>query len=139
MKKMAVDLGRVRIGISLSDLLGILASPYETYRAKTAEQDLIHIADIAQKNNVDEIIVGLPLNMDGSESEMSEYAREFCERLKEKTSAKIILEDERLTSLEADEILTACDKRGKKRKELIDQVAATLILQGYLDRRHKEN
>ena len=133
MKKIGLDLGKARVGIAMSDILGILASPYETWQSKGIERDVEHIAQLARQFSVDTVVCGLPLNMDGTESEMSQYAKDFCERLKQKISAKIVLQDERLSSVEAEEYLNDCDKRGKKRKAVLDQVAACIILQSYLD------
>lgn len=133
MKKIGLDLGKARVGIAMSDILGILASPYETWQSKGIERDVEHIAELVEKFQVDAVVCGLPLNMDGTESEMSLYAKDFCERLKAKISAKIVLQDERLTSVEAEEYLNDCNKRGKKRKAVLDQVAACIILQTFLD------
>ena len=133
MKKLALDIGTVRIGIASCDLLGILASPYENYNCKDYEKDILHIAEIAKQLNVDEIIVGLPYNMDGTEGRMAEYVRNFCDALSKHVTAKIILRDERLTSVEAEEILIDRNYRREKRKKMLDALSATIILQSYLD------
>lgn len=133
MKKIGLDLGKARVGIAMSDMLGILASPYETLQSKGIERDVEYIANLSKQFNCDEIILGLPINMDGTESEMSEYAKEFAQKLQKKVSANIVLRDERLSSVQAEEYLNDVNKRGKKRKELLDQVAACIILQEYLD------
>lgn len=133
MKKIGLDLGKARVGIAMSDILGILASPYETWQSKGIERDVEHIAELVDKFQVDTVVCGLPLNMDGTESEMSLYAKDFCDRLKTKISAKIVLQDERLSSVEAEQYLNDCNKRGKKRKAVLDQVAACIILQTFLD------
>lgn len=133
MKKIGLDLGKKRVGIAMSDLLGILASPYETLQSKGLERDVLYVQSLCERYQVDAVVIGLPLNMDGTESFMTEYAKEFAESLKQKISAKIILQDERLTSLEAEEYLNQTNTRGKKRKEVLDQVAACIILQTYLD------
>lgn len=133
MKKIGLDLGKARVGIAMSDILGILASPYKTLQSKGLERDVEYIASLSKEYQADVIVIGLPLNMDGSESEMTLYAKNFAECLKEKVSAKIVLQDERLTSVEAEEYLNETNTRGKKRKQVLDQVAACIILQTYLD------
>jgi len=133
MRKMGLDIGTVRIGIALSDPLKILASGYETYHCKNRAEDLMHIQKIVEEKQVEEIVVGNPLNFDGTNSKMTEYVKLFCEDLKKTTLAKIVLQDERLTSLEAEEILVSQNVSREKRKELIDKVAATIILQSYLN------
>ena len=133
MKKLGLDLGKARVGIAMSDILGILASPYETLQSKGLERDCLYVASLCEKFSVDVVVIGLPLNMDGTESEMTFYAKDFAQRLKNLISAKIILQDERLTSVEAEEYLNQTNTRGKKRKEVLDQVAACIILQSYLD------
>lgn len=133
MRKMGLDIGTVRIGIALSDPLNILSSGYETYHCKSRAEDLMHIQKIVEEKQVEEIVVGNPLNFDGTDSKMTEYVKLFCEDLKKTTLAKIVMQDERLTSLEAEEILISQNVSREKRKELIDKVAATIILQSYLN------
>lgn len=133
MKKIGLDLGKARVGVAMSDILGILASPYETWQSKGIERDAEHIASLVKDYNVDTVVCGLPLNMDGSESFMTEYAKDFVECLKQKVSVKIVLQDERLTSVEAEEYLNETNTRGKRRKAVLDQVSACIILQSYLD------
>ena len=133
MKKLGLDLGKVRIGVAMSDILGILASPYQTLQSKGIQRDIVAVAEICKQYQVDTVVIGLPLNMDGTESEMSVYAKTFAEGLKTLVTANIILQDERLTSVEAEEYLNDVNKRGKKRKQILDQVAACIILQTYLD------
>ena len=133
MKKLGLDLGKARVGIAMSDILGILASPYETLQSKGLERDCLYVASLCEKFGVDVVVIGLPLKLDGTESEMTLYAKQFAERLKNLISANIILQDERLTSIEAEEYLNQTNTRGKKRKEVLDQVAACIILQSYLD------
>lgn len=134
MKKMALDLGDVRIGIATSDLLNMFATGLETYTRKTLKEDLVYIANLINKHNIDTLIIGLPINMDGSYGVRVEKTKAFGEALKKHTTAKIIYQDERLTSLEAEEILITQNVSREKRKQLIDQVAAAIILQAYLDK-----
>ena len=130
---MALDYGEVRIGIALSDVTRFLASGYENYTRVDLEKDCKHIADIVNTNNVKVIVIGLPLNMDGSKGTRVEKTYEFAEELKKYTSATIDFLDERLTSVSAEKILISADVSRKKRKDVLDKLSATIILQDYLD------
>ena len=130
---MALDYGDIRIGIALSDVTRFLASGYENYTRKNIEDDCKHIADIVSNNNVKIIVIGLPLNMDGSKGERVEKTYEFADVLKKHTNAEIEFLDERLTSVSAEKILISADVSRKKRKEVLDKLSATIILQDYLD------
>lgn len=133
MKKLGLDLGTVRIGIASSDMLNIIASPLENYNCKSREEDIKHISKIAKDLQVDEIVVGLPYNMDGTEGWMAEYVKDFCEDLKNYVDCQITLRDERLTSCEAEDILISRNYSREKRKKMLDALSATLILQSYID------
>ena len=135
---MALDYGDVRIGIALSDVTRFLASGYENYTRKDLVKDCTHIAEIARDNNVKVIVLGLPLNMDGSEGVRVEKTREFAEELKKYTDAKIDFLDERLTSVSAEKILISADVSRKKRKQVLDKLSATIILQDYLDTNYRK-
>ena len=130
---MALDYGDVRIGIALSDVTRFLASGYENYTRVGLEQDCQHIADIIRDNNVKVVVLGLPLNMDGTEGVRVEKTREFAGELSKYTDAKIDFLDERLTSVSAEKILISADVSRKKRKAVLDKLSATIILQDYLD------
>lgn len=130
---MALDYGDVRIGIALSDPTRFLASGYENYTRKGLEVDCKHIAQIVGDNNVKVIVLGLPLNMDGSSGVRVEKTYEFAKTLGTYTDAKIEYLDERLTSVSAEKILISADISRKKRKEVLDKLSATIILQDYLD------
>ena len=130
---MALDYGDVRIGIALSDVTRFLASGYENYTRINLDADCKHIADIISNNNVKVVVLGLPINMDGSRGVRVEKTYEFAEKLKEYTSAKIDFLDERLTSVSAEKILISADVSRKKRKDVLDKLSATIILQNYLD------
>ena len=130
---MALDYGDVRIGIALSDVTRFLASGYENYTRVSIESDCKHIAEIAKSNNVKVIVLGLPLNMDGSSGERVEKTKQFANVLTNYTDAKIDYLDERLTSVSAEKILISADVSRKKRKEVLDKLSATIILQDYLD------
>lgn len=131
---MALDYGDVRIGISLSDLLKTIASPYETYKRKNLEEDINYFINLTKEKEVTKIIIGLPLNMDGSAGERVNKTKEFGKLLAKKTGLEIEYVDERLTSVEAEEILIKSKVRRDKRKVLIDKIAASLILESYLNR-----
>lgn len=132
MNRVALDIGKARIGVATSS--SFLASNYETIFCKSWTKDTNQIAEIVKKFDASEVIVGLPLNMDGTEGEMCEYVRMFCDMLSNKISAKIIFVDERLTSISAEEIMHSSNVKTSKKKGLIDQIAAMVILQNYLDK-----
>ena len=133
MKAMGIDFGLARIGISLSDDTKFLASPFETYKRKGTEQDIQHLVEIINTKKVDEIVCGLPMNMQGEEQEIANRTREFMATLNEYVDLKINFVDERLSSLMAEEMLKETERDWKKRKEKLDAVAASIILQDYLD------
>ncbi len=135
MRKIALDIGDVRIGIASSDPMGIIAGGYESYTRKKGclEADLQYIADYVKKQDADTIVIGLPLNMDGTEGERVMMYREFGASLAEYTAVKIVYQDERLTTVQAERMLISGGVRRDKRKKVIDKVAATIILQSYLD------
>lgn len=135
MRKLALDVGDVRIGLALSDITGIIASGYETYTRKGVPQDYEYIRDFIIKNSVDGVVLGLPVNMDGSEGPRVRVTRQFGEELKEFIpNIPMTFLDERLTTVQAERMLIEGGVRREKRKKVIDKVAATLILQAYLDR-----
>jgi len=129
---MALDYGDVRIGVAVSDLTKTIASGLETYKCKNLELDLNHFAELAKQQDVEKFIVGLPLNMDGTEGPRAEKTRAFGDKLSALTGLPVEYVDERLTSVEAEEILISAGMKREKRKEVIDKLAATLILKSYL-------
>ena len=131
MIRIGLDIGKARIGVAIS--YSTLASNLETIYCKTWTKDTNRIADIIKKENAQEVIVGLPLNMDGTESEMCIYTKKFCEMLSSKINTKIVFVDERLSSVSAEHIMHASQVKTSKKKGLIDQIAATVILQNYID------
>ncbi len=134
MKYLAIDLGDARSGIAVSES-GIIATGLETYRRINEEKDLQYIADLVKYYKIDVVVFGLPLNMDGSEGERVEKTKAFAEKLQPLIQAKIEYEDERLTTVVAEEMLIEGGMRRDKRKKVIDKIAATIILQSYLDRK----
>ena len=130
---MALDYGDVRIGIALSDDTKFLASPYLTYKRKTEQEDLTYFVNLINEKKVDEIVCGLPYNMQGEEQEIAQKTREFMQKLQDLVNLKVEFVDERLSSSMAEEMLKETEKDWKKRKEKLDAVAASIILQDYLD------
>ena len=134
MRKMALDYGEVRIGVAFSDLLCIIANGYETYTRKDLDSDLSYLSNLAHDKEVDEIILGLPINMDGTEGERVQATRTFGDKLSATSGIKVSYLDERLTSVRAEKMLIDADMSRERRKKVIDKVSATIILQDYLDK-----
>ena len=136
---MGIDLGEARVGVAVADTLGMLAHPRETIRRaaeKGAAADkavLARIAELVRKENVGIIILGLPRNMDGSEGPAAAKARAFADGLRTATACEVRLLDERLTTVAAQKALHAGGRNVKQGRAVIDQVAAQMILQTYLD------
>jgi putative Holliday junction resolvase len=135
MKAMGIDFGLARIGIALSDDTKFLASPFITYKRKGDEQDILYFTNLIKEKQVDEIICGLPYNMQGEEQAIAQYTRDFMQKLSIETGMQIKFVDERLSSSMAEEMLKETEKDWKKRKDKLDAVAASIILQDYLDER----
>lgn len=133
MRIMGLDVGDATIGVAVSDLLGLTAQGVETIRRSNIKQDLRRLEELIKEKEVHKIVVGLPKNMNGTIGPQGEKVLEFVERLKKRFSMEIILWDERLTTVSAERILIGADVSRGKRKQVIDMVAATYILQGYLD------
>lgn len=133
MKAMGIDFGLKRIGVAFSDETKFLATPYEVYVRQNNTQDIQHFVDLINKNKVDEIVCGLPMNMQGNEQEIAELTRSFMDELQAKVAVKISFVDERLSSVLAEDVLKQSEKDWKKRKQKLDAVAASIILQDYLD------
>lgn len=136
---MGLDYGDVRMGVALSDVTHLIASGLETYTRKTNKLDIAHLAQIIAENDVNLVVFGLPLNMDGSEGIRVVKTKSFAEKLKAECNVMVDFFDERLSSVDAEEILLNAGLRRDKRKDVIDKVAATLILQGYLDKKRENN
>lgn len=134
MRKIGLDIGDVRIGVAVSDMLNILANPYETYVRKSIDEDIEHFLNLLKEQNADTFVVGLPLNMDGTAGDRVEKTKEYASRLAEKIDAKFVYQDERLTTVQAEKVLISGGVRRDKRKKVVDKVASTIILQAYLDR-----
>ena len=131
-KIMGIDYGDARTGVAISDLMCTIVGSTAVVPSRNTEKALADIVKLAKDNNVGEIVVGLPKNMDGTEGPRAELCREFAAKLGEATGLPIAMWDERRTTVEAHNILSAHNYHGKKRKETVDAVAASLILEGYL-------
>lgn len=132
MRTMAIDFGDQRIGLAVSDLLGMICGEAWTMEEWNMERASKRIAEEAKKRDVDTLVLGLPKNMDGTEGPRAEKSRQFREMLIAETGLPVILWDERRSSIEAHAILHAGGKKEKKHRKVVDAVAASLILEGYL-------
>ncbi len=131
-KIMGIDYGDARTGVAVSDLLCSIVGSTCVVPSRNREKALADIVKLARDNGVGEIVVGLPKNMDGTEGVRAELCREFAEILREATGLPVAMWDERRTTVEAHNILSQHNYHGKKRKNTVDAVAASLILEGYL-------
>ena len=138
MKILAVDLGKARTGLAVCDEGEILASPVAVITQYNREKLAQEVAAKARELAVGELVVGLPRNMDGSEGESAQGAREFAAVLGELTGLPVVLRDERLTTVMAHGYLNDTNTRGKKRKAVVDAVAAVVILEEYLSFRRRQ-
>ncbi|MEA4946326.1 MAG: Holliday junction resolvase RuvX [Oscillospiraceae bacterium] len=129
---MAIDYGDQRIGLAVSDPLGILAGEAWTMDEWAMERAAARIAEEARKRDVSRFVLGLPKNMDGTEGPRAEKSREFKALLENQSGLEVILWDERRSSIEAHAILHAGGKKEKDHRKTVDAVAASLILEGYL-------
>ena len=130
---LGVDYGDARIGVATCDELEILATARDTIRSESMRKNIDAIAAIAKAENAERIVVGLPLNMDGSEGARASKTRSFGKVLEKVSGIEVVYFDERLTSVEADERMDEANVRKSKRKGLVDRIAAAIILQSYLD------
>lgn len=134
MRILGLDIGQKTIGVAISDPLGFTAQGITTIRRKKKEEDLNEIVKLCKEYGVETIVVGLPKNMNGSIGFAGEKIMEFTELLKDSVECKIELWDERLTTVAAHRAMLEADLSRGKRKKIVDKIAATYILQGYLDR-----
>lgn len=137
MKIMAVDYGDARTGLAVCDRTEFLASPIGTIEEKNAQVLAMKVAHMAKQYEVGEIVVGLPVNMNGSRGPRAEKCENFANMLNELVEVPVNLWDERSTTVTANQILNQTNVRGKNRKAVVDTVAATVILEAYLDFRRK--
>jgi len=136
MRSMGLDLGSVTCGIALTDPMKMVARTFETFRFKDSDYETCadHIAELVKSQAVDEIVLGLPKHMNGDIGDKGEICLDFRDMLAERVDCKIIMWDERLTTVAAQRILISADVSRKKRKKVIDQMAAVQILQSYIDK-----
>ncbi|MGM9647010.1 MAG: Holliday junction resolvase RuvX [Eubacteriales bacterium] len=137
MRILGIDLGDVRTGLALSDESCFLASGIGTFTAYTEEKAIEQILAAIRTHRVEEIVIGNPVNMNGTCGERSQKVKAFAEKLREASGLTVTLFDERCTTMQAHTILSFTDTRGKKRKNTVDTLSAEIILQNYLDQRKK--
>jgi putative Holliday junction resolvase len=138
MRIMAIDYGDAHTGIAVSDATGFLTGTTTTIHSRKAEVVLEEIARLVKEHGAQELVMGFPKNMDGTEGPRAELYRAFAAQLKELTGMTVNLWDERRTTIEAHQILHAGGKKMKQHKNTVDAVAATLILEGYMTRKRRE-
>jgi putative Holliday junction resolvase len=130
---LALDYGTKRIGVALSDELGWTAQPLETFERRTLDWDVAHIAALVGSHNVERVVLGLPLQLDGREGPAVRAMREFTAKLETALSVPVVRWDERMTTKAAEELLIAADVSRKKRKGIVDRIAAAILLRSYLE------
>ena len=132
MRIMALDYGDAHTGVAISDPTGLLAGTTLTIHSRREGEVLAELARLVREHQVDELVIGFPRNMDGTEGPRAQLYRAFAQKLEETVGLKPVLWDERRTTIDAHRILFDAGKNGKKRKKTVDAVAAALILEGYL-------
>jgi len=130
---LALDYGTKRIGVALSDELGWTAQPLETFERRTLDRDVVHIAALVESHSVERVVLGLPLQLDGREGPAVRAMREFTDKLEASLPVPVVLWDERMTTKAAEELLIAADVSRKKRKGIVDRIAAAILLRSYLE------
>lgn len=136
---MSVDYGDARTGIAVCDKFEMLASPICSIEQWNKDELINEICSLAEKYKAQQFVIGLPKNMDSSEGERAQKCRAFATELSEKSGIKCVMRDERLTTVTAHNALNVTNTKGKKRKAVVDQVAAVVILQDYIDYRKSNN
>lgn len=140
MKIMGLDYGSVTVGVAISDSMQLTAQPVEVIKRKSENklrQTLARIQELVQENDVERIVLGYPKNMNNTEGERVQRTKEFMDKLIARTGLEVVLWDERLTTVSAMDVLKEGGVRRENRKAYVDKIAASLILQGYLDSIHK--
>ncbi len=132
MRVLAIDYGDARTGIAISDIMGMIVGQTTVIHSRNAKKTAVEIARLVNESGAQKLVMGFPRNMDGSEGPRSDLYREFAALVEETTGIAVVLWDERRTTVEAHNILSDCNYHGKKRKNTVDAVAASLILEGYL-------
>jgi putative Holliday junction resolvase len=136
---LALDVGKKRIGLAVSDELGITAQGIETLERTRIREDLENLKHIADRYRAGTLLVGKPLHMSGSESRQSEYTREFAGRLQQHLKLPVVFWDERLTSAEAERMLRIAGATLEQRRRAVDRMSAVLLLESYLGYRRIQN
>lgn len=137
MRYLGLDLGEKKLGVAISDKLGIIASFYASIKTSSEDEMVSFVLDIINREKIDCVVIGLPKNMDNSLGFRVDDTKRFKEKLEKSFSGKIVFEDERLTTMEAEKVLIDADMSRKKRKTKIDGVSAVIILQSYLNRKER--
>ena len=132
MRVMAIDYGDAHTGVAISDPTGFLAGVTTTIHSRKAEVVLSELERLVKEHQVDQLVIGFPRNMDGTEGPRAQLYRDFAAQVAQATGLEPVLWDERRTTIDAHQILMAGGKNAKKRKKVVDAVAASLILEGYL-------
>jgi len=132
---MGIDFGTRRFGISISDPGGVVAGNPSVIDVKSEKQAITKIKELVEREAIEEIVVGLPLSLSGISGPQAEKAADFALRLSSACGIKVVLWDERLSTVEAERILMGSTRRARRKKETRDQIAAVIVLQSYLDRR----
>lgn len=135
---LGLDLGSKTLGLSISDKTSLIATSLEVIRYNDYDELFNRLDEVVYNRHVDAFVLGNPLNLDGSTSTRSKITLEFKKLLEEKYKKEVIMQDERLSTVEAERMLISNDTKRKNRKKVIDKIAATIILQGYLDRINHE-
>lgn len=138
MRIMAVDFGDARTGIAISDAMGFLTGYSTVIRSHNGNEVAAEVARLAKEHGAEEVVIGLPRNMDGTEGDRAEVCREFSHQVEELTQLPVKLWDERRTTIEAHAILHNNGKKMKNHRQTVDAVAASLILEGYLVKKRME-
>ena len=137
-KVLALDFGEKRIGVAASDPLGATAQPITVIERKSLVEDIVRIGELARNRGSDIIVVGLPLNMDGSVGPQARRVKRFAGRLERELGLTVTVWDERLTTVEAERLLISADESRAARRKVRDAVAAALILESYLEARRRD-
>jgi len=132
-RKLGIDYGAKRTGLAITDVMGIVASPLETFMSQGMKQDIEHIVGIINTKQVDTVIIGMPYNMDGTMGKRAKSTEFFGRTLSKAIKVPVIFRDERLTTVEAYDKLNQAKVKKKKQKAVVDQVAAQIILQDYIN------
>lgn len=136
MKVLGIDYGSKRIGVAISDELGITARPLAVIERKSLDRDLDVLENMVRDNNVERIVLGLPLRLDGTRGIQCEKVEKFAAALKERLPIPIVFRDEALSTREADDLMISAGINSRKRRKMVDKIAAKVILQDYLNSLH---